>query len=138
MNTPRFQGRWAATRPFGINHREDPEAKHPDGMTVHLDYGTDDLTTHEGDWDDKCAKRVGGKDVVLSYSDGSVKEAGASGSGAWHVKGGTVRYPHKEFPGQRALSSGRVELLYVLRCMASIRLGGWTGLIHHRVVEPLG
>ena len=60
--------------------------------------GTDDLATHEGDWDDKCVEPVEGEDVVLSYSDGHLKEAGAFGSGAWHVKGGTPRYTHKELP----------------------------------------
>ena len=44
-----------------------------------------------------------------------------------------MRYSHKEFPGRRALSSGRVELLYTLRCLASIRLEGWEGVIHHRL-----
>ncbi len=44
-----------------------------------------------------------------------------------------MRYSHKEFPGRRALSSGRVELMYTLRCLASIRLEGWEGVIHHRL-----
>ena len=91
--------KWRTTRPFGINHREDPQKKHPGGMTVHLDRNTVDLATHEGVWGDKCAERVEGEDVVLSYSDGSMKEAGSFGSGAWYVKGGTLRYSHKEFPG---------------------------------------
>ena len=63
------EGRWKATRPFGIDYREDPETEHPDGMTVHLDGGTGDLATHEGDWDDKCVERMEGEDVVLPYSD---------------------------------------------------------------------
>ena len=64
-----------------------PETEHPDGMIVHLDGDAEDLVTHEGAWDDKCVGRVEGEDVVLSYSDGPVKETGTSGSGAWHVKG---------------------------------------------------
>ena len=95
-------------------------------MIVHPGGGTDDLVTHEGDWDNKCVERVEGEDVVISYSDGPLKEAGAFGSGAWHVKGGIPRYTHKELPGRRALSSGWIELLYTLRCMAAIRLEGWT------------
>ena len=75
------------TRPFGINHREDPQKDHPDEMTVHLGGNEEDLATHEGVWDDKSAERVEGGGVVLSYSDGSVKEAETFGSGAWHVKG---------------------------------------------------
>ena len=71
-----------------------------------------------------------GEDVVLSYSDGPEKEAGTFGSGDCHVKGETLRYSHKEFPGRRALSSGRVEPQYTLRCLASIRLEGWAGVIH--------
>ena len=129
----RFFCRWKATSPFGINHREDPETEHPDGMNVHLDGGTEDLATHEGDWDDKCAKRVEEEDVVLSYSGGSVKEAGTFGSGGWHVKGGTLMYSHKEFPGRLALSSGRVELVYTLRCLVATRLEDWTGLTHHHL-----
>ena len=31
------------------------------------------------------------------------------------------------------LSSGRVELLYTLRCLRPIRLAGWTGKVHHRL-----
>ena len=36
------EDRWKATRPFGINHREDPEAEHPDRMTVRPGGGTGD------------------------------------------------------------------------------------------------
>ena len=124
---------WRKTRPYGVNHREDPEVEHPNGMSVRLDGDAEDLATFDGGWDDKCVERVEGEDVVLSYSDGSVKEAGTFGSGAWHIKGGTMRYSHKEFPGRRDLSSGRVELLYTLRCLASTRLEGWEGVIHHRL-----
>ena len=133
MNTPRFQGRWAATRPFGINHREDPETEYPDGITVHLDGDTEDLAPHEGVRDDKCVGRVEGGDVVLSYSEGPVKEVGTFGSGRWRAKGGTLLYSYKELPGRRALSSGRVELLYTLRCLAAIRFEGWAGMINHRL-----
>ena len=44
-----------------------------------------------------------------------------------------MKYSHKEYPGRRALSSGRVDLMYTLRCLASIRLEGWAGVIHHRL-----
>ena len=60
-------------------------------MIVHLDGNTEGLATHEGACGDKCVERVEGEDVVISYSDGPLKEAGAFGSGAWHVKGGIPR-----------------------------------------------
>ena len=71
--------------------------------------------------------------MAISYSGGSAKEAGTFGSGAWYIKGGTLRYSSREFPGWRAFSSGRFDLLYTLRCMVDIRLEGWTEMIHHRL-----
>ena len=56
-------------------------------------------------------------------------------TGAWHVKGCSLAYSHREYPGTHTLSSGRVELLYTLRCMRSTRLTEWTGKIHHRLVN---
>ena len=44
-----------------------------------------------------------------------------------------MRYSHKEYPRRRALSSGRVDRIYTMRCLTSNRLEGWTGAIHHRV-----
>ena len=41
----------------------------------------------QGDWNEDCVEMDGGKEVVLSYSGGSVKDSGTIGSGAWHVKG---------------------------------------------------
>ena len=90
----------------------------------------EDLAVCDGQWMGACVERVNGEGVVLSYSYGSVKEPGTFGSSAWHVKGCTMRYPRKEYLGHRALSSGRVELMYTLRCLSSIRLEGWTGVIH--------
>ena len=91
------EDRWTATRTFGVNRREDPETEHPDGMTGHLGGDMDDLATNGGDWGDKCVERVEGEDVVLPYSDGPVKGVGTFCSGACHVKGGTLRYSHKDF-----------------------------------------
>ena len=68
--------KWKTTGPYGINHREDPQTEHPDGMIVHLDGNAEDLATHGGVWDDKCVERVEGENVILSYSDGSVKGGG--------------------------------------------------------------
>ena len=62
------EDRWKAARPFGINHQEDSETEHPGEMTLHLDGGTGDMATHEGDWDDTCIGRVEGGCVVLLYS----------------------------------------------------------------------
>ena len=102
-------------------------------MVVRLNGDDNDLVTSEGGWDNDCVERVHGKDVVISYSGGSVKESGEFGSGAWHIKGGTMKYPHKECLGRRALSSRGVELIHTLRCLASIRIEGWTGVIHRRL-----
>ena len=102
-------------------------------MIIHLDGNENDLVTFEGKWSNNCVEHVEGEDAVLSYSDGSVKEAGAFGSGAWYVKGGSMKYSHKEYPGCRDLSSGRVELLYTMRCLVSIQMAGWAGVIHHRL-----
>ena len=69
----------------------------------------------------------------MSYSDDSMKYCGTIGSGAWHVKGCPLAYSHREYTGTHTLPSGRVELLYTLWCLRSIRLAGWTGKIHHRL-----
>ena len=71
--------------------------------------------------------------MVLSYSDSSVKESGTIGSGAWHVKGCSLSYSHKKYQGTRALSSGRVELMYTIRCLHTTRANGWTGGVHRRL-----
>ena len=62
----------------------------------------------QGDWNGDCAEMDGGKEVVLSYSGGPVKDSGTIGSGAWHVKGRSLLYPHREYPETHAPSSGRV------------------------------
>ena len=72
-------------------------------------------------------------DTVLSYSDDPVKDSGTAGSGACHVNGCSLAYLHKEYPETHALSSGRVELLYTLRCLNTIRLARWEGRSHHRL-----
>ena len=69
---------------------------------------------------------------MFFYSDGSVKDSGTIGSGAWLVKGCSIAYSHRDYPGTHAISSGRVELLYTFRCLNTIRLNGWEGEIHHR------
>ena len=91
------------------------------------------MINSQGDWNENCVEMDGGKEVALSYSGGSVKESGAIASGAWHVKGCSLSYSHKVYPGTHALSSGRVELLYTLRCLYTIRAVGWTGEVHHRL-----
>ena len=52
---------------------------------------------------------------------------------AWHVKGCSLSYPHREYPGTHALPSGRVELLYTLRCLYTTRANGWAGGVHYRL-----
>ena len=62
-----------------------------------------------------------------------MKDSGTIGSGAWHVKGRPLSYYHREYQGTHALSSGRVELRYTLRCLHTIKANGWTGEVHHRL-----
>ena len=100
-------------------------------MYVRLNGGTSDVTVSRGAWDKGCVQTEGGQGVVLSYSDGSVEDSGTIGSGAWHVKGCSLAHSHREYPGTQAISSGRVELLYTLRCPNTIRSDGWEGEIHH-------
>ena len=102
-------------------------------MRVRLGGGTPDMIKSQGDWSEDCAEMDGGKEVVLSYSGGSVKQSGTIGSGAWHVKGGSLSYSHKEYPGTHAPPSDRVKLLYTPRCPHTIRANGWTGEVHHRL-----
>ena len=47
------------------------------------------------------------------------------------MKGCSLAYSHKEYPGTYTLSSGRVEILYTMRCLSTIRLARWIGKIHH-------
>ena len=68
---------------------------------------------------------------MLLYSGDSVKDSGTIGSGAWHVKGCSLACSYQEYPGAHALSSGRVELMYTLRCLNTIRSHGSEGEIHH-------
>ena len=91
------------------------------------------MVARTGCLDEKGAKMVDWNLAILSYSDGSVKEVGTIGSGAWHVLGHSMQYSHREYPGMRRLSSARAELLYTLRCMFAIRDSGWTVYIHHRI-----
>ena len=61
------EDRWKTARPFVVNHRENPETKHPDGVIVHLDGDAEDLATHEGDWDDKHLRRTSEGGGAWSY-----------------------------------------------------------------------
>ena len=85
-------------------------------MRVRLGGAAPDMVKSQGDWGEDCVEVDGGREVVLSYSDGSVKESGTIGSGAWHVKGCPLSHSHQEYPGAHALSSGIVELLYKSKC----------------------
>ena len=40
------------------------------------------MINSQEDWSEDCVEMDGGKEVVLSYSKGSVKESGTTGSGA--------------------------------------------------------
>ena len=124
---------WRKARPCGIDYKEDYSKPKTHNMKVRLDGGAADMVKSQGDWSDDCVETEDGRQVVLSYSDGSVKYCGTTGSGAWHVKDYSLSYSHQEYPWTHALSSGRVELLYTLRCLHAIRANGWTGEIHHRL-----
>ena len=78
----------------------------------------------QGDLNEDCVGMGNGKEVVLSYSDGSVKDSETSGPGAWHVKGCSLSHSHREYQETHALSRGRVELLYTLRCLHTISANG--------------
>ena len=69
---------------------------HPQGVVVRLNDIMDDLVVYDGQCDSACVEHVNREDVVISYSDGSVKESGTFESGACHVEGGTMRYSYKE------------------------------------------
>ena len=119
--------------PFGIDYREDSSKPDAHDPIVRLDGTARDLTDSGGTWGERCVGKEDGQDTVLSYSDGSMKDCGTTGSGAWHVKGCSLAYSHGEYPGTHTISSGRVELLYTLRRLSSIRLAGWVGKVHHRL-----
>ena len=96
------------------------------------------MVTSQGDWDEGCVIMGNEQGVVPSYSGGSLKDSGTIGSGAWHVKGCSLSYSHREYPGAHALPSGRVELMYTLRCLHSIRANWWTGEVHRRLSRQRG
>ena len=102
-------------------------------MRVRLGGRARDMIKSQRDWNKDCVEMDDGKEVVLSYSDGSVKYSGTIGSGAWHVEGCSLSYFHREYPEARALSSDRVELMYTLRYPYIIRGNGWAGEVHHRL-----
>ena len=121
---PDKEKEWRKARPYGTDYKEDYSKPETHDIKVRLDGGALDEINSQGGWSENCVEMHGGKEVVISYSGGSVKESGAIGSGAWHVKGCSLPYSHKEYPGIHALFSGRVELLYTLRCMHTIRANG--------------
>ena len=131
--SPAPETKWRESRPFGINYREDSSRPDTQSLVVRLDGTADGLTDSHGDWDKTCIEKYDGVDTVLSYSGGSVKDRGTTGSGAWHVKGCSLAYSHREYQGTHTIYSGRVELLYTLRCLSAIRLAGWEGKIYHRL-----
>ena len=131
--SPAAHAKWRKARPYGINYREDSSKPGTHKLVVRLDGTEDDLTVSDWKWDVKCVEQEDGQDTVLSYSDGSMKDCGTIGSGVWHVKGCSLAYSHREYPGTHTLSSDRVELLYTLRCLCSFRLAGWTRKVHHRL-----
>ena len=130
---PLAEDKWRETHPLGIDYREDSSKPDTHKLIVRLDGTADNLTDSDGTWDETCIEKEDGPDTVLSYSGGSIKDCGTIGSGAWHVKGCSFAYSHREYPGAHTLSSGRVELRYTFRCLSSIRLAGWVGKNHHRL-----
>ena len=124
---------WRQTRPYGIDYKEDSSKPETYGMRVRLGGRKRDMVKPRGDWNGDCVEMEDGEEVVLSYSGGSTKDSGTIGSGAWHAKGCPLSYSHREYSGTHALSSGRVELLYTLRCLHTTRANGWAGEMHHRL-----
>ena len=108
---PAAENEWRGTHPFGIDYREDSSKPDTHDLIVRLDDTARDLTDSSGTWDEKCIEKEDGQETVLSCLDGSVKDCGTARSGAWHVKGCSLAYSPREYPGAHTLSSGRVELL---------------------------
>ena len=79
---PDKEKEWRKARPYGIDCKEDYSKPETHGMRVRLDGGTPDMIESQENWSEGCVEMGGGKEVVLSYSDGSVKESGTTGSGA--------------------------------------------------------
>ena len=90
--------RWESSRLCGVDYQGGGDIDHPQGVVVRLDGIRNDLAVYGGQWGSACVEHVNDGGVVISYSDGPVKKSGVLWSGAWHVnvKGGTMRYSHKE------------------------------------------
>ena len=84
---PGREKEWRTARPYGIDYKEDYSRPKTHDMKVCLDGGATDMIKSQENWSDECVETEGGKEVALTYSDGSVKENGTIGPGAWHVKG---------------------------------------------------
>ena len=79
---PDKEEEWRKTHPYGIDYKGDYSKPETHDMRVRFDGGAPDMTRPKGDWGEDCAEMGGGKEVVLSYSGGSVKDSGTIGSGA--------------------------------------------------------
>ena len=94
---PKNERDWRQTHPYSIDFNEDSSKPETHDMRVRLDGGKSDLIKSRGDWDEDCVDMENGQDVVFSNSGGSVKDSGATGSGAWLVKGRSLSYSHREY-----------------------------------------
>ena len=76
------------THPYDIDYKEDSSREYTHATFVRPGGrgSTSDMTVSQGAWDKGCVETEGGQEVVLSYSDGSVKDSGTIESGAWHFK----------------------------------------------------
>ena len=91
-------GAWKTTRPYGIDYKEDSSKQATHDLKVRLGGTPDDLIDSRGVWKENCVEKEDGLDTVLSYSAGSVKDSGRTGSGAWHVKGCFLVHSHEGTP----------------------------------------
>ena len=106
---PNREKEWRTARPYGIDYKGGFSRPKTHNMKVRLDGGATEMTKSQGNWSDECAETEDGQEVVLTYSDGSVKESGTIGSGAGHVKGCSLSHSHQEYPGTHTLVGGPTQ-----------------------------
>ena len=112
---PVAEDKWRETRPSGIDYREDSSKPDTHKLIVRLDGTTDDLTDFGETWDEKCVEKEDGQDTVRSYSGGSMKDCDTIGSGAWHVKGCSLAYSHREKEKKKKKRRRKKASLFELR-----------------------
>ena len=73
---PKKENQWQQARPYSVDYKEDFVKPETHGTRVRLGGRTRDMIKSQGCWNEDCVEICGGKEVVVSYSDGSVKDSG--------------------------------------------------------------